>query len=101
MFWKRKQPKSRPRGDERRLERRRGKLERRRDDLTAEIEKAEERVHAINELFCNPGYFDKTPAAEVRKLEQEQKRLKASIDELMTEWETLERELEELSAPAA
>jgi ATPase subunit of ABC transporter with duplicated ATPase domains len=98
---RRKQAKGRSRDDERQLERRRGKLERERDALTAEIEKAEERVHAINELFCNPGYFDKTPPAEVRKLEQEQTKLKTSVDELMAQWETLERELEELRAPVA
>ena len=60
-------------------------LERRRDKITSEIEKAEERVDAINELFCNPGFFDKSSPQEVRKLENEQKSSKASIDELMAE----------------
>ena len=72
----------------------------RRDKLTAEIEKAEARVHAINEMFCNPGFFDKTGAAEVKKLEAEQKTLNAKVEEGMAEWARLETELGELS-PAA
>ena len=55
----------------------------RRDKLTAEIEKAEARVHAINEMFCNPGFFDKTGATEVKKLEAERS---TKIEEGMTEW---------------
>jgi len=72
-------------------------LANRRDKLTAEIEKAEARVHAINEMFCNPGFFDKTGAAEVRKLETEQKTLNSRIDEAMAEWASLESELGELT----
>jgi ABC-type multidrug transport system ATPase subunit len=69
----------------------------RRDKLAAEIEKAEARVHAINELFCNPGFFDKTPPKEISKLEGEQKQLSAKIDEWMAEWARLEEELESAS----
>ena len=76
-------------------------LTQRRDKLTAEIEKAEARVHAINEMFCNPGFFDKTPAGEVKKLEAEQKTLNTKIEESMAEWDRLETELGELTpAPA-
>jgi ATPase subunit of ABC transporter with duplicated ATPase domains len=53
------------------------RLERERDRLAAEIESAERRVHEINELFCNPGYFDKAAPKEVQKLENEQKALTA------------------------
>jgi ATPase subunit of ABC transporter with duplicated ATPase domains len=73
----------------------------RRDKLTAEIDKAEARVHAINEMFCNPGFFDKTAAAEVKKLEAEQKTLSARIDESMTEWAKIESELGELAPTPA
>ena len=69
----------------------------RRDKLTVEIEKAEARVHAINEMFCNPGFFDKTPAGEVKKLEAEQKTLNTKIEEGMAEWARLETELAELT----
>jgi ABC-type multidrug transport system ATPase subunit len=82
--------------DRRRRERRAGDLERRRDAITGEIEEAEARIDSINELFCNPGYFEKTPPEEVRKLENKQKGLKAKIEELMAEWEEIEKELEEL-----
>jgi DNA repair exonuclease SbcCD ATPase subunit len=72
-----------------------------RDKTTAAIEKAENRVHEINELFCNPGFFDKTSPADVRKLENEQRQLAARRDELMAEWEQLETELEALGPVAA
>ena len=35
-----------------------------------------------NEIFCDPAYFDRTPPAEVRKLEQEQKGLADRVEEL-------------------
>jgi ATPase subunit of ABC transporter with duplicated ATPase domains len=69
-----------------------------RDRLAAEIEKAETRVHAINEMFCNPGFFDKTAPKEIKKLEEEQKVLGAKIDGWMTEWAKLEEELSEITA---
>ncbi len=84
-------------GDERRIKRRHNKLKKRRDALTDEIEAAEGRIHSINEMFCNPGFFDKTPEPEVRKLEREQKKLSGKVDELMAEWEQVEEELSELA----
>ncbi len=68
-------------------------LARRRDQLTAEIDRAEKRVHEINELFCNPGFFDKTAPKEIQKLENEQKRLAGEVEAKMAEWERLESEL--------
>jgi ATPase subunit of ABC transporter with duplicated ATPase domains len=82
--------------DEGQVKRRRNKLAKRRDALTDEIEAAESRIHAINEKFCNPGFFDQTPEPEVRKLEREQKSLSGKIDELMTQWEGVEQELAEV-----
>ena len=70
--------------------------------MTADIEKAEARINAINELFCNPGFFDQTQEGKVRKLELEQKGLSAEVDELMEAWEETEKELGELvSEPVA
>ena len=83
--------------DEKQLKRRHNKLKKRRDALTDEIEVAEARVHSINEMFCNPGFFDQTPEPEVRKLEREQNSLSGKIDELMTQWEAVELELSELA----
>ncbi|HEX5758279.1 MAG TPA: ABC-F family ATP-binding cassette domain-containing protein [Thermoanaerobaculia bacterium] len=85
--------------DRARLQKQR-ELARRRDQVTASVEKAESRIHEINELFCDPAFFDRTPRDRVRKLEQEQKRLSTEIDALMGEWETLEGELAGL-APAS
>ncbi len=72
-------------------------LERERDRLTEAVERAEARIHEINETFCDPTYFDRTPKAKVRKLEEEQKRLSAEIERLMTEWESVEEKLAELA----
>jgi len=81
-----------PAADGRRAQR----LERERDRLTAEIDRAEKRVGEINDLFCNPGFFDRTAPGEVRKLESEQRTLSARLDELLAEWERVEAELGEL-----
>ncbi len=67
-----------------------------RDRLTTEIEQAEKRVNEINEIFCDPTYFEKTARKEVGKLEQEQKKLTAEIEEKMAEWERVEKALGEL-----
>jgi ATPase subunit of ABC transporter with duplicated ATPase domains len=75
----------------------RKKLMTRRDQLTAEIDQAEGRIHAINESFCDPQFFDSTPREKVRKLESEQGQLAAKIAEWMSEWERLEAELVELA----
>jgi ATPase subunit of ABC transporter with duplicated ATPase domains len=87
-------PKPRSREEERAEQKRLKKLSQRRDQVTAEIEKAEARIHEINELFCDPTYFERTPQPEVRKREAEQKKLSAKVEELMAEWEELEGELE-------
>ena len=82
---------------ERQKKKRRGELEKQRDNFTAEIEKAEKRINEINELFCNPSFFDKTPAGDVKKLENEQKQLTSKVEQLMADWEKAEAELAELS----
>ncbi len=77
--------------------RQRQQLEGRRDQLTVEIETAEQRIHAINEMFCDPSFFDRTPRQEVGRLEAEQKRLSAKVAELMREWEDVEEGLQALA----
>ena len=83
---------------ERQRKRNRHQLTQRRDRLTDQIEKAEARVHEINELFCDPTYFERNSPKQVKKVEQEQKDLTAKIEELMAEWEQVEGELTELDA---
>lgn len=73
------------------------KLRRERDRLTESIEKAENRVHEINEIFCDPTYFDTTAPQKVRKLEAEQTKLKVEIEELMSSWQELETQLAEIA----
>jgi ABC-type multidrug transport system ATPase subunit len=69
------------------------KLASERDRLTQAIEQAESRVHEINEIFCDPTYFGRTPPKEVKKLEQEQTKLKGQIEEQVTKWAEIEEQL--------
>jgi ATPase subunit of ABC transporter with duplicated ATPase domains len=84
--------------DDRERQRRQKDLTRRRDQVTAEVEKAESRIHEINELFCDPTFFERTSRDKVKKLEEEQKRLSTQVDGLMGEWEGIETQLGELGA---
>jgi ABC-type multidrug transport system ATPase subunit len=73
-------------------------LTRKRDEVTTAVEKAESRIHAINELFCDPTFFDRTSSGDVKKLENEQKTLSTRVEELMGEWEKLEEQIGQLGA---
>ncbi len=68
-------------------------LEKRRDEVTAEIEAAEARVAEIEGIFCEPGYYERTPPEEVASLEQERTELLERVERLMEEWEGVETEL--------
>ncbi|HEX6202067.1 MAG TPA: hypothetical protein VF100_03620, partial [Thermoanaerobaculia bacterium] len=61
-------------------------------------DRAEARVGEINETFCDPTYFERTPRDKVAKLEGEQKKLGARVEELMAEWEEVEGEIAALEA---
>ena len=74
---------------------RKRELTKERDRLAREIEQGEERVNEINELFCDPTFFEKTPPKQVNKLEREQADLKTKVEEMITAWETVETELED------
>jgi len=69
------------------------KLRDRRDRIFARIEAAEARVGEINEIFCDPSYYARTPPEEVRALEAEQNQLRATIAEVTEEWEAAESAL--------
>jgi ATPase subunit of ABC transporter with duplicated ATPase domains len=64
------------------------------EEITAKIEAAEARIAEIDEAFCGPGYFERTPKAESSALERERARLLAQVEQLMEQW----GELEESSA---
>ena len=87
--------------DDRQRQQRQRELGKRRDEVTAAVEQAESRVHAINEMFCDPTFFERTSRDQVRKLEEEQKRLSAKVEELMASWELLETELTQLAEQAS
>ena len=61
--------------------------------INHEIEQNEARVHAINESFCDPAFYEQHSPREVSKLEREQKTIKQRIDELMIDWERIEHEI--------
>jgi ATPase subunit of ABC transporter with duplicated ATPase domains len=71
----------------------RDRLERRRDELTAEIEAAEARIVEIDRIFAGPGYFDTTPPDRVQVLQGERGRVQQRVEQLMQDWERVEEEL--------
>ena len=73
------------------------RLKKEQDELAEAIERDEKRVAEINEIFCDPAYFEKTPRKEVARLEKEQNELSERIAESTKRWESLE---EEISATA-
>lgn len=75
-------------------ERRKKKLERERDELTATIEETEGKVRRIDDDFCQPGFFESTPADEIAALEGERARLAEAVESGMARWDELEREID-------
>ncbi len=66
------------------------------DEITARIEAAEVRVAEIDKTFCDPTYYERTPADDVRALEEERTGLQHEVARLMTEWERTEAEIDSL-----
>ena len=66
------------------------------DTLMARIDTAEARVLEIDDLFCQPGYYEQTPPDDVRALEDERSRLKREVADLTSEWDRTEEELSAL-----
>jgi ATPase subunit of ABC transporter with duplicated ATPase domains len=65
----------------------------RRDKVLAAIEAAEKRKEEIHAAFAVPGFFEKTPKAEMDALIAEEAGSGAKIEALMAEWEALEAEI--------
>jgi ATPase subunit of ABC transporter with duplicated ATPase domains len=72
-------------------------LPQRRDKVLADVEKAEARIKAIEELYCQPDFFARTSKEEVSRLEEEKRELGTRVEALVKEWETLEAEISELA----
>jgi ATPase subunit of ABC transporter with duplicated ATPase domains len=64
-----------------------------RDQALAAVEKAEARKAEIVAKWCEAGFFERTPAAEVAALEAEERELGQRIEALFADWEALEAEL--------
>lgn len=75
----------------------RSRLERRRDELTAEIEAAEARIAEIDGIFSAPGYFQDADPERIAQLTGERAELEDRVARLMEHWEQVEEELEALS----
>jgi ATPase subunit of ABC transporter with duplicated ATPase domains len=70
------------------------KLPQQRDKVLEQIAAAEARKQEITDLYCSPGFFERTGKDEVAALEAEQAALGPRIEKLMEEWEALEKEIE-------
>jgi ATPase subunit of ABC transporter with duplicated ATPase domains len=64
--------------------------------LLAKVESAEARIEEINQVFCDPTFYERSQPSEVRRLEEEQKQLRSEVEEMMAEWEKAEEELASL-----
>lgn len=65
----------------------------RREELTTQVEAGEARLKDIDQAFCEPTYYERTPPEDVRKQESERSRLAEEVAELMAEWERIEGEI--------
>jgi ATPase subunit of ABC transporter with duplicated ATPase domains len=75
-----------------------GSLRKRRDIVLDQVSCVEAELASIHARYCEPGYFERTPAPELERLEREQAVLEQKLATLTEEWESLEaqvaRELE-------
>jgi ATPase subunit of ABC transporter with duplicated ATPase domains len=68
-------------------------LEKRRDQLLADIDRREAEKRAIETRWEEDGFFERTSADEVRKQQQTVETLTTTIHELVARWEEVELEL--------
>jgi ATPase subunit of ABC transporter with duplicated ATPase domains len=73
----------------------RSRMERRSEELAAEVDQAEERIQEIDRTFTKPGFFERTPAEKVGDLQAERAELERRLESLLEEWEEVERGLDE------
>ena len=83
--------------EQKRRANRRKQLPARRDEVVAAIDAAEARRKEIHARWCEPGFYERTPPADVAALEEEERALGPKIDALVAEWEALEAELAALA----
>ncbi|MGB0543491.1 MAG: ribosomal protection-like ABC-F family protein [Longimicrobiales bacterium] len=73
------------------------RLERDRDEVTASLERDEARVAEIDAAFCEAGFYERTTADEVSRLESERSDAQHAMDVAMERWSAIEARLEALS----
>jgi ATPase subunit of ABC transporter with duplicated ATPase domains len=66
------------------------KLASRMAKVTSEIECLEAKQKEISDRFCEPGFFEKTPIAEQKALQELQKTTSLELEKWFKEWESLE-----------
>ena len=65
----------------------------RQNEVAANIDAAEARIKEIDELFCQPLYYERTSLEQVTELETERKILNREVADLLGEWEQNEEEI--------
>ncbi len=68
-------------------------LPKRRDALVARIDAVDTELSGIQQRYCEPGFFDRTAAAEVESLRKREATLTREQADLMKQWEAIEAEL--------
>jgi ABC-type multidrug transport system ATPase subunit len=71
----------------------RASLEKKRDKLVADIDVKEAEREKLRAHFAEDGFYERTPAAEQRRLHDEEAALTSTIDGLVADWERVEAEL--------
>jgi ATPase subunit of ABC transporter with duplicated ATPase domains len=66
-----------------------------RDKVVAEIEACEGRKAEIAAIYADPGFFQRAKRDEIDALVKEQEALGPKLEQLVGEWEALEREIEQ------
>ena len=79
--------------DQKKRRNRAAQLPKLRDKVLAEIELAEARKKAIQDIYADAGFFQRAGRAEIDALVAEQEALGPRIEKLVAEWETIEGEI--------
>jgi len=84
--------------EQKRRKNRKKQLPAQRDQVLAQIERAEQRKAVIAAQWCEDSFYERTKPEQVAALEREEQALVGEIADLIGKWEALEAELVSLSA---
>ena len=76
-------------------------LKQARDAALERVEQIEARQTAIQDRYCEPGFFERTSKDEIESLRDEEARLGIEHEKVLTAWEDAEEELEKLGVESA